>query len=61
MGTAAIRSSGESVAQLKEQSTILLVSDPTDLVAAVLCAAVVTATTRRQEERARRYGFTAMA
>jgi hypothetical protein len=61
MGSAAIRNGGESIAQLKEQSTIFLVSDLTDLVAAVLCAAVVTATTRRQEERARRYGFTAMA
>jgi hypothetical protein len=37
----------------------MLVSDATDLTAALLCAAVVAATKRRQEERAQRHGFTA--
>jgi hypothetical protein len=50
--------SSETISALKSQSIRFLVSDVTDLIAALLCAAVVTTATRRQEERARRYGVT---
>jgi Domain of unknown function (DUF4328) len=46
--------SRETVEELRAQSIQYLVSDVTEVGAALLCAAVVGRTTRRQEERARR-------
>jgi hypothetical protein len=45
---------GESIEELRNQSTRFLVSDAAEIGAALLCALVVTRTTSRQEERARR-------
>jgi hypothetical protein len=58
-GIAATRGSTETIPDLKDQSIRYLISDTTDLIAALLCAAVVAAVTRRQDERARRHGVTA--
>jgi hypothetical protein len=55
-GVAAGSGGTDSIAALKGQTIRYLVSDATDLIAALLCAAVVAAATRRQEERARRLG-----
>jgi hypothetical protein len=58
-GIAASGGSTETIPDLKDQSIRYLISDTTDLIAALLCAAVVAAVTRRQDERARRHGVTA--
>lgn len=60
-GVWAGRGNADTISELKSESIGYLVSDTTDLVAALLCAAVVAAATRRQEERARRYGVIAAA